>query len=56
MQYTDEALLGRYAIEDRAVQRVRANFIASIDGAATHDGRTSGLNQHNRTGCNANTS
>jgi riboflavin biosynthesis pyrimidine reductase len=44
MQYSDEALLERYAIADRAVQRIRANFIASIDGAATHEGRTSGLN------------
>ncbi|HEX6794461.1 MAG TPA: pyrimidine reductase family protein [Casimicrobiaceae bacterium] len=44
MPCSDEALLERYAIADRAVQRVRANFIASIDGAATHDGRTRGLN------------
>jgi riboflavin biosynthesis pyrimidine reductase len=44
MQCGDEALLERYAIAERAVQRVRANFIASIDGAATHEGRTSGLN------------
>ena len=44
MPYSDEALLERYAIADRTVQRVRANFIASIDGAATHNGRTSGLN------------
>jgi riboflavin biosynthesis pyrimidine reductase len=44
MQCSDEALLARYAIPDRAVQRVRANFISSIDGAATHDGRTRGLN------------
>lgn len=44
MQCGDEALLECYAIADRAIQRVRANFIASIDGAATHDGRTSGLN------------
>ena len=44
MPYSDEALLERYAIGDRTVQRVRANFIASIDGAATHEGRTRGLN------------
>lgn len=44
MQYSDEALLTYYAINERTVQRVRANFIASIDGAATHEGRTRGLN------------
>jgi riboflavin biosynthesis pyrimidine reductase len=44
MQYSDEALLTQYAIGERTTQRVRANFIASIDGAATHDGRTRGLN------------
>ena len=44
MLVSEEALLERYAIADRTVQRVRANFIASIDGAATHDGSTSGLN------------
>jgi riboflavin biosynthesis pyrimidine reductase len=44
MRFADEALLARYAIAERAVQRVRANFIASIDGAATHEGRTRGLN------------
>jgi riboflavin biosynthesis pyrimidine reductase len=44
MRYSDEALLEHYAIPDRAVQRVRANFIASVDGAATHEGRTGGLN------------
>jgi hypothetical protein len=44
MQCGDEALLARYAIAERAVQRVRADSIASIDGAATHDGHTRGLN------------
>ena len=44
MRYTDGALLERYTIADRAAQRVRANFISSIDGAATHEGRTRGLN------------
>lgn len=43
MLFNEEGLLERYAIADRTVQRVRANFIASIDGAATHDGSTSGL-------------
>jgi riboflavin biosynthesis pyrimidine reductase len=44
MQCSDEELLARYAIAVRGVQRVRANLIASIDGAATHEGRTRGLN------------
>ena len=44
MQCSDEALLAHYAIAERTVQRVRANFISSIDGAATHEGRTRGLN------------
>ncbi len=44
MQQSHEELLEHYAIRDRAVQRVRANFIASVDGAATEDGRTRGLN------------
>lgn len=44
MQHSDEELLEHYAIHDRTAQRVRANFIASLDGAATHDGRTRGLN------------
>ena len=44
MQDRDEELLAKYAIHARAVPRVRANFISSLDGAATHDGRTRGLN------------
>ncbi|HET9669591.1 MAG TPA: pyrimidine reductase family protein [Casimicrobiaceae bacterium] len=44
MQSSDEALLAHYAVAERSVQRVRANFISSIDGAATHEGRTRGLN------------
>ncbi|MCC7326847.1 MAG: pyrimidine reductase family protein [Burkholderiales bacterium] len=44
MQHRDEVLLERYAIHDRTVLGVRANFIASLDGAATHEGRTRGLN------------
>lgn len=47
MQYTDEELLDHYAIRDRTIARVRANFIASLDGAATHDGLTKGLNDAN---------
>jgi hypothetical protein len=44
MQDPNKELLERYAIADRTVPRVRANFIASLDGAATHDGRTRVLN------------
>ena len=44
MQCSDEALLAHYAIAERSIQRMRANFISSIDGAATHEGRTRGLN------------
>src|SRR5688572_7260525 len=44
MQYSDEALLQHYAIRDRSKPWVRANFIASVDGAATHEGHTRGLN------------
>jgi riboflavin biosynthesis pyrimidine reductase len=44
MPFSDRELLERYAIGDRSQPRVRANFIASLDGAATHEGRTAGLN------------
>jgi riboflavin biosynthesis pyrimidine reductase len=44
MQLDPADLLERYRVADPATQHVRANFIASLDGAATHDGRTEGLN------------
>lgn len=44
MPHSEAELLERYAIRDRSLPRVRANFIASLDGAATHEGRTGGLN------------
>ncbi len=44
MPYSDEELLEHYAIGNRTQPRLRANFIASLDGAATHDGLTRGLN------------
>jgi riboflavin biosynthesis pyrimidine reductase len=44
MWHSESDLLERYAIRDRSRLRVRANFIASLDGAATHEGRTGGLN------------
>lgn len=40
---TDADLLGWYAVPDRAIPWVRANFVASLDGAATHDGHSEGL-------------
>ncbi len=39
-----EELIGRYAVADRAVPHLRANFIASLDGAATVGGLSGGLN------------
>jgi riboflavin biosynthesis pyrimidine reductase len=36
-------ILNSYRIDDRAVPRVRVNFIASLDGAVTRDGRSGGL-------------
>jgi riboflavin biosynthesis pyrimidine reductase len=38
-----EELVERYRIADRAVPRLRANFITSLDGAATRDGLSAGL-------------
>jgi riboflavin biosynthesis pyrimidine reductase len=38
-----DALLAAYALPDRATRRVRMNFVASLDGAATLDGRSGGL-------------
>jgi len=37
-------LLERYRILDRSLPAVRMNFIASLDGAATRDGLSGGLN------------
>lgn len=39
-----EDLVTRYAVADRTLPRLRVNFIASIDGAATHDGVSGPLN------------
>jgi hypothetical protein len=50
MQYSDEALLQHYALRDRAKTWVRANFIASFDGAATR--KTAGAVEH-RVRCEA---
>lgn len=40
---SDEQLLASYAIADRSVPWLRANFVSSIDGAATHEGTSGGL-------------
>jgi riboflavin biosynthesis pyrimidine reductase len=39
----DDQLAGCYAIDDRNLQTVRVNFVASIDGAATDHGLSGGL-------------
>ncbi|WP_395245988.1 pyrimidine reductase family protein [Agromyces sp. MMS24-K17] len=38
-----DALLAAYAIEDRATPRVRMNFVMSLDGAVSIEGRSGGL-------------
>ncbi|KRC59052.1 hypothetical protein ASE14_14750 [Agromyces sp. Root81] len=38
-----EELLAAYALPDRTTRRVRMNFVASLDGAATLEGRSGGL-------------
>ena len=40
---TDSQLVEFYAVADRSAPWLRANFVSSIDGAATHDGLTAGL-------------
>lgn len=40
---TDEQLLANYSVADRAKPWLRANFVSSIDGAATHKGVSGGL-------------
>lgn len=39
-----DRLVERYGVRDRTVPRTRVNFISSLDGAATHDGLSGGLN------------
>lgn len=41
--FSRAALLERYALPDRTTPRVRLNFVASLDGAATLDGVSGGL-------------
>lgn len=40
---TTDELIAHYELPDRSVPNVRANFISSLDGAATQDGRAGGL-------------
>ena len=40
---TRDALLAAYDLPDRATPRVRMNFVMSLDGAVTVDGRSGGL-------------
>ena len=44
---TREQLLEAYAIDDRGTPRVRMNFVMSLDGAATLEGRSGGLGDEN---------
>ncbi|NUT58469.1 MAG: pyrimidine reductase family protein, partial [Agromyces sp.] len=46
---TREQLLEAYAIDDRATPAVRMNFVMSLDGAVTLEGRSGGLgDEHDR--------
>jgi riboflavin biosynthesis pyrimidine reductase len=40
---TDDELAALYTVPDRRRRWLRANFVSSLDGAATHDGRSAGL-------------
>jgi riboflavin biosynthesis pyrimidine reductase len=40
---SDDDLLALYSVADRAASWVRANFVSSVDGAATHNGLSAGL-------------
>ncbi|WP_167043093.1 pyrimidine reductase family protein [Salinibacterium sp. ZJ454] len=40
---TDDEITDWYTVPRRADRWLRVNFIASLDGAATHDGRSAGL-------------
>lgn len=40
---TDDQLAEWYAVADRGIPWLRANFVSSLDGAATHDGLSAGL-------------
>jgi riboflavin biosynthesis pyrimidine reductase len=38
-----DGVLDRYRVDDRMTPHLRVNFVSSLDGAATHDGRSGGL-------------
>lgn len=40
---SDDQLADLYAVDDRRQPWLRVNFVSSLDGAATHDGRSGGL-------------
>ncbi|MEO7121589.1 MAG: pyrimidine reductase family protein [Lacisediminihabitans sp.] len=40
---TDDQLVEFYTVADRSTPWLRSNFVASLDGAATHDGLSAGL-------------
>src|SRR5690625_7866054 len=42
--FDPQDVLQRYEVEDRSKPHLRVNFVTSLDGAATHDGLTEGLN------------
>lgn len=42
--FDPQDLLDRYALTDRSRTHLRVNFVTSLDGAATHNGLTDGLN------------
>ncbi|WP_433023426.1 pyrimidine reductase family protein [Kribbella sp. CA-294648] len=42
-ELTGEEVIAAYAVLDRSVPRVRANFVTSLDGAVTLDGLSGGL-------------
>ena len=42
--FDPQDLLARYTVPDRSKPHLRVNFVTSLDGAATHNGLTAGLN------------
>jgi riboflavin biosynthesis pyrimidine reductase len=42
--FAEETLQAHYEVPDRSVPHVRVNMITSLDGAASRDGRSGGLN------------
>lgn len=42
-ELTEDGLIAAYAVADRSVPRLRANFVTSLDGAVTLEGLSGGL-------------